>query len=167
MRILRVLLPAIFLSLPLFVSCQQGYLFIKKGAKKALALGPGDELHVKLRNGSYAKGRITGFGNDTIRLNGYPVAASQVSEVLLKQRPKNAFPNMKTMLLITGGAGLTVAGLTLSDQQDFQQAAVTAAVIAYGPLLVRHFGLRLLRSMHRKKYRIGKKFRLQVLDLSR
>jgi len=145
---------------------QTGYLFVKRGIKKVLTLGPGDELHVKLRDGRYVKGTINAFQSDTIFVNGKPVDAKQVAQVILKARPKKRLPDKKTMLLIAAGSGLTTTGLALSKQQSWGDAAVTGAVIGFGPLLLKHYGLKFLRLFLKKKYVIGKKYRVQVLDLS-
>jgi hypothetical protein len=86
--------------------------------------------------------------------------------VILKERPKKKFPNTKTVLAITAGSALTAAGLTLSKQLDPGPAALTGLAIGFGPLTIKHFGGRLLHAILRKKYSIGKRFRVQILDLS-
>jgi hypothetical protein len=85
-------------------------------------------------------------------------------EVIVKKKPKKPFPDAKTLLVIGGGAILTSAGLAISKQATVDEALLAAPVIGYGPLLVKHFGGRLLRSFIRKKFGVGKKLRLQVLD---
>ena len=143
---------------------QQGFLFVKKGFHKKRTYTEGDAIHVKLEDGTFRKGVITLLRNDTIFIDGRPVWRPRVSEILLERKPKKPFPDVKTMLLIGAGAALTTAGLTLSKQARFEQALVAGLVIGYGPLLIKHFGGRLARLLIRKKFRICKKFRLQVLD---
>jgi hypothetical protein len=161
-------LPLFFIILFLLSSAisfsQQGFLFVKKGFKKKQVYTEGDAISVKLEDRSYRKGVITLLRNDTIFINGQPVYRPLVTEVLLKRKPKKHLPDAKTMLLVGGGAAITTAGLTISKQAKFEDALVAGLVIGYGPLLVEHFGSRLIRSFIRKKFRIGKKFRLQVLD---
>jgi hypothetical protein len=154
----------LFLLFSVFSFSQQGFLFVKKGIKKKRIYTEGDVINVKLEDGSYRNGNITLLRNDTIFINGRPVYRPLITEVLLKRKPKNRLPDAKTMLLIGGGAVLTTAGLTISKQAKFEEALIAGPVIGYGPLLVKHFGGRLIRSFIRKKFRIGKKFRLQVLD---
>jgi hypothetical protein len=143
---------------------QQGFLFVKKGVHKKRVYTEGDAINVKMEDGSYRKGIITLLRNDTIFINGQPVYRPLITEILLERKPKKPFPDAKTMLLIGGGAALTTAGLTISKQAKFEKALIAGLVIGYGPLLVKHFGGRLIRSFSRNKFRIGKKFRLQVLD---
>jgi hypothetical protein len=69
------------------------------------------------------------------------------------------------MLAIGGGVALTTIGLSLNDANEPVTALIAASVIGYGPLLLKHFGGRLLYTLYRKKFKMGKKFRLQVFDL--
>jgi hypothetical protein len=147
-----------------FSFSQQGFLFVKKGFHKKRIYTEGDMIQVRLENGNYRNGMITLLRNDTIFINGQPVYRPLITEVLLKRKPNKPPPDIKTLLLIGGGAALTTAGLTLSKQAKFKDALVAGLVIGYGPLLVKHFGSRLMRSFIRRKFRIGKKFHLQVLD---
>ena len=104
--------------------------------------------------------------NDTIYINGIPVPWLQVSAVILNEKKKKPFPaDAKTVLAIGGGVVLTTIGLSLNDANEPAIALIAAAVIGYGPLFLKHFGGRLLYTLYRKKFRIGKKFRLQVFDL--
>lgn len=149
-----------------FSFAQTGYLFVKKGHKKVLSLTIGDDIHVKTKRGTFHKGTITAFINDTVVINGRMVDSKTIHHVIFKERPKKKFPDTKTLMLIGAGSALTTAGLTLSKQQKLGDAAVTGMVIGFGPLLIKHFGGRLLRAIFRKKYVIGGRFRIQILDLS-
>jgi hypothetical protein len=64
--------------------------------------------------------------------------------------------------LITGGVVLVTAGLTISNQAEFEQALLAGTVIGYGPPAIGYLKNQI--SFRRKKYKIGKKFRLQVID---
>lgn len=143
---------------------QTGYLFVKKGFRKKQVYTEGDAINVKLKDGSYRQGIITLLRNDTVFINGQPVYRPYIKEVLLKVKPQKRLPDTKTMLLIGAGAAITSLGLILSDTQNKTEALIAGPVIGFGPLLIKHFGSRLFRSLTRKKFRIGKKFRLQVLD---
>jgi len=157
----------IFFSLLLvssFAFSQTGYLFVKKGFKKKRIYTEGDSINLRLQDGSYCSGTISFLRNDTLFINDRPVYRPEIREVLLKIKPAPPFPDVKTLLLIGGGATLVTAGLTISKQAKFKEALIAGLVIGYGPLLVRHFGSRFLRFLTRKKFRVGKKFHLQVLD---
>lgn len=161
----RPLLLLFILLSCLVAHSQTGYLFIKKGGKKKRAYTEGDRIHFLMQNGFHQKGIITLLRNDTIFLNGNPIPRKDVMAVILDERKKKPFPADKTtMLMIGGGVGLTALGLSLNDANPPGKAIIAAVVIGYGPLLIKHLFGRLVYTIHRKKFRMGKKFRLQVLD---
>jgi hypothetical protein len=153
-----------FLFSSSFCFSQTGYLFLKKGFRKKQVYTEGDAINVKLQDESYRQGIITLLRNDTVFINGQPVYRPYIKEVLLKIKPKKPLPDAKTMLLIGAGAALTSLGLSLNNTQNKTEALIAGPAIGFGPLLIKHFGSRLFRVLTRKKFRIGKKFRLQVLD---
>ena len=157
------LLLLIFLFTSMFSYSQTGYLFVKKGIKKKKTYTEGDNIYLRLRNDSLQYGMITRLMNDTIFLSGRPVPRVAVKEVIIRSHEKKRFHvPVKDLLLITGGVGLVTGGLTLSDQASFKEALTAGLVMGYGPLAVGYLKSKI--SLKRKKYRIGKKFRLQVLD---
>jgi hypothetical protein len=165
MNRLRSFFIILFLLSFFFSFSQQGFLFVKKGFRKKQVYTEGDAINLRLNDGSYRSGIITLLRNDTIFINGQPVYRPLIKEVLLKRNPKKPFPaDTKTILMIAGGAALTTAGLILSKQATEKEALIAGPVIGFAPLLLKHFGGRLIRAMVRKKFRIGKKFHLQVLD---
>jgi hypothetical protein len=161
MNRLLLLLLAIFS----FTICQSqtGYLFVKKGSKKKRTYLEYDRIMLRLHDGTMRYGMITRLMNDTIYISGNPIPRTAVAAVVLNDKKKKTFQlPAKDLLLITAGAALTTAGLTLSKQATFKEAAIAGAVIGYGPLVLGYAKSKL--SLKRKKFTIGKKFRLQVLD---
>lgn len=158
------LLPFLFLFSFAYIShAQTGYLFIKKGFRKKKTYTEGESIYLRLNNDSIYAGLITRLMNDTIYLGGRPVPATRVKEIILRPKAKEPFHiDAKNFLLITGGVALVTAGLTLSEQAEFNEALLAGTVIGYGPLVVGYLKSKI--SLRRKKYRIGKKFRVQVLD---
>lgn len=143
---------------------QTGYLFVKKRIKKKRVYTEGSMLQLRLQNGTIINGYITALRNDSIFINGYPVHKTFVKEILLPRKPKKPFPDIKTVGLIAAGSTLTSLGLSLNNHQNRNEALIAGPVIGFAPLLIKHFGGRFFRVIPRKKFRIGKKFRLQVLD---
>lgn len=143
---------------------QTGYLFVKKGIKKKRIYTEGDAIHVKLQDGTSRYGIITLLRNDTIFIDRRPVHKTFVKQVLLKRKPKSPFPDVKTIALIAAGSAITSAGLAISNKDQKTEAILAGPVIGFGPLLLKHAGARTIRAIPRKKFRIGKKFYLQVLD---
>ena len=164
MNRLRSSLFILFLFSSLISFSQQGFLFVKKGFHKKRIYTEGDNIQLRLGDGSYRKGIITLLRNDTVFINGQPVYRPLITEVLLKRKPNQPLPDIKTLLLIGAGVALTTAGLTISKQATFEQALIAGLVIGYGPLLVKYLGARLISLFIRKKFRIGKKFHIPVLD---
>ncbi|HVT84844.1 MAG TPA: hypothetical protein VHD35_06560 [Chitinophagaceae bacterium] len=142
---------------------QMGYLFIKKGFHKKKTYVEEDRITLEMQNGTIYRGLITLLKDDTIFVNGKPVQVASVKSVILHEGPsKNFHVSGKAWLLVTGGVALTTIGLTASKQAKFKEALTAGLVIGYAPILVRYIGSKI--SFRRKKYPIGKKFHLQVLD---
>ncbi|MEI9909610.1 MAG: hypothetical protein WDO71_08005 [Bacteroidota bacterium] len=154
----------LLLLVSLFSFSQTGYLFVKKGFKRKKYTQKEMLYMLNCRMGAFVMETITLLRNDTIFLNGQPVHRTFVKEVLLKRKPKKHLPDAKTMLLIGAGSALTSIGLSLNNKDNKDEALIAGPVIGFGPLLVKHFGGRAIRGIPRKKFRIGKKFHLQVLD---
>ena len=159
----RLLLFFIFLFTFTSAHSQTGYLFVKKGIKKKRTYTEGDDIYLRLHDNRVYYGMITRFMNDTIFVSGRPVPRMAVKEVIVSTKTKKSFHvPLKDLLLITGGAALVTGGLTLSKQADFNEALIAATVMGYGPLAIGYLKSKI--SLKRKKFRIGKKFRLQVID---
>ncbi len=159
----RLLLITFFTFPLLLCNAQSGYLFVKKGFRKKATYTEGESIYLRLQTDSLRYGIITRLLNDTIYLNGRPVPRLAVKEVLLSDRKQKSFQiPLKDFLLITGGVALVTAGLTLSEQADFREALIAGVAIGYGPIAVGYLKSKI--SLKRRKYRIGKKFQLQMID---
>ena len=159
----RLLIIIIFLLSSLLSWSQTGYLFVKKGYKKKRTYTEGSTIYLRLQNDSVRYGMITRLMNDTIFVSGRPIPRIAVKEVIIHARERKSFRvSAKNILLITGGVVLVTGGLTLSKQADFNEALIAGTVMGYGPLAIGYLKSKI--SLKRKKYKIGKKFRLQVLD---
>jgi hypothetical protein len=158
----RLLLLLLILFSSTIVHAQTGFLFVKKGYKKKRTYTEGDGIVLQIKQGTIYSGTITLLINDTIYINGIPVPRPEVTRVILARRKKGFHLEAKDFLLITAGVALTTAGLTLSEQADFKEALAAGLTIGYSPLVLKYLGSKI--SLKRKKFRIGRKFRLQVLD---
>ncbi|MCC7402632.1 MAG: hypothetical protein IT214_14220 [Chitinophagaceae bacterium] len=160
-RIISVTVLLLYSSVAL---SQMAYLFVKKGGHKKKVYVEEDRIVLELRNGTIYRGLITHLIDDTIFVNGKPVPVDSVSAVIIREGTKKSFRvSAEALLLITGGVALTTLGLTASKQAKFREALAAGLAIGYGPLLIYYIGSKI--SFHRKRFIIGKKFHLQLLDL--
>jgi len=159
----RLLLLSIFLLSSIFSSSQTGYLFVKKGIKKKKLYTEGENIYLRLNNDSLYYGMITRLMNDTIFVSGRPLPRIAVKEVIISNKTRQSFHvPVKDLLLITAGVALITGGLTLSKQAELKQALIAGALIGYGPLAFGYLKSKI--SLNRKKFKIGRKFRLQMID---
>jgi hypothetical protein len=159
----RLLLIGLLVVFPALAFTQTGYLFVKKGFKKKRTYTEGDNITLQLKDHSTRYGLITLLRNDTIFLGGRRIPLQDVKTVILHERQRQPFHvDGKTWLLVTGGVALVTAGLSLSNQAEFNEALLAGAVIGYGPIAVGYLKSKI--SLKRRRYKIGKKFRLQILD---
>jgi len=143
---------------------QRGYLFVKKGYHKKATYVEGDQIHIKLADGSNIKGVITLLRNDTVFINGLAVPRPNITEVLLDPNLNQPFSTGgKNALLVVGVAALTTVTLVVTKTSSEEKALIIGMAAGLGALLIKHFGTR-LGLFVRKKYIIGKKYHLQVLD---
>jgi hypothetical protein len=164
MNQLRSFLFILFLLCSFQSFSQQGFLFVKKGYKKKLTYIEGDPIHVKLQGGSRLKGIITLLRNDTIFINGWGVPRPAIIEILLDPNLKQPFSTGgKNTLVVIGTATLTTVGLLVTRQAKEEKALAVGMIAGVAALLIKHFGTR-LGLFIRKKFKIGKKYHLQVLD---
>jgi hypothetical protein len=153
----------ILLFTGLSAQSQDGFLFVKKGYKKKKTYHEGDRVLLQADDERIIGGIITMLRNDTIWINGLPLPRRNVTAVFPSHKSKKAFRiSAKELLLVTGGVALTTAGLAISKQATFREALTTGAVMGYGQLGIQYLMSKI--SFRRKKFRIGKKFQLQVLD---
>lgn len=158
----RLLISSLFILIVNNCYGQTGYLFVKKGGKKKKEYTEYSYINLRLKDGTIRAGMITRLMNDTIYVSGRPIPRVNVSEVLLPAKKKPYQIEIKDVLLATAGAALITGGIALSNQADFQEALIAGVVIGYSPIVIAYAKSKI--SFRRKKYRIGKKFRLQVLD---
>ena len=159
----RLLIFFTFIFSSILSNSQTGYLFVKKGIKKKRTYTEGSTIYLRLHNDSLYYGIINRLMNDTIFVSGRPIPRIAVKQVIISKKTRRSFHvPVKDLLLITGGAALVTGGLTLSKQSEFKEALIAGTIMGYGPLAFGYLKSKI--SLKRKKYKIGKKFRLQMID---
>lgn len=158
----RLLFIVSLLLLVQHAQSQRGFLFVKRGQTKKKTYAEGERIYLQLKNDTLYTGIITQLRNDSIFLNGRPIPTRDVKAVIVGQKVKRKLVTGKDLLLITGGVALTTAGLSISKQATFKEALTAGLVIGYSPLLLKYIGSKI--RLKRLRYKIGKKFRLQMID---
>jgi hypothetical protein len=148
----------IFLFSAQAVDAQRGMLFIKKRGHKVTTYAEGSYLKIQLKNKTVAQGTIWQVRSDSVFIDrsGYPVASIQ-AVLLPHQKPGDL---LKPFLYSTAFVAFATTAMVVSKWASFKSAIAASAGIGYGRFLIT-----LLPQLHRKKYKIGKKFTIQALDL--
>jgi len=145
----------------LFITCsanaQRGMLFIKRnGIKKVATFNEGAPIHF-VTEGRHVQGIVGMVRKDSILIYDTWFATGNISRIVLRDRTGW----QKTFLLTTAGVALATAGMRLAKWDSFGRSLAFSSVIGYG-----NFAIRFLpKFMKRKSYPIGKKYRLQAIDL--
>jgi hypothetical protein len=148
----------IFLLLSFSGMAQRGLVFVKKNGIKRVALfAEGAPVSFLIQDYGKMDGTITLVSHDTIFINGLGFPARSVKTIFLPRR-NDHLPTQ--LLYATAGVVLCTAGITAAKWASFKNALAYAAGIAYLP-----YAIPAIKMLRRKKYRIGKKFTLQPLDL--
>ncbi len=132
----------------------------KKNAKTLATYRMGDAVTVFVLDKPLT-GYITWIKQDTIYVNRYAIALSEITHMPKKQRPKKKL-TVANLGLTTLGVGITAAGIYLSNQENLGTAIGYASIIGYGGLAVDQF-TNLFRG--RKKIKLNSVYRLQILDI--
>jgi len=141
------------------VMAQRGMVFIKKHGHKVATYEEGSPIIFRTTDGSLVKGNISYIHLDTLIVNNMAWPAASISAVFRPAAEDDA-KNGELFLYTTAGVALATTGMTLAKWASFKTALITASVLGYGQYLIH-----VLPHLKRKKYPIGKKFRLQLIDL--
>jgi len=148
----------LFLLLLAFnVNAQRGMLFVKRnGIKKVATFNEGMPIHF-ISEGRHVQGVIGMVRKDSILIYDTWFGVENISRIVL--RDKTGW--QKTFILTTAGVALATAGMRLAKWDSFERSLAFSSVIGYGNFAI-HF---LPKFMKRRSYPIGKKYRLQAIDL--
>ena len=142
---------------------QKSFLFLKKNGGKIKTWMEGDRIKLELNNGDLLDGVIYLLRNDSIYVQDYGLKCSDVKQVIIRRKEKKPFPiDGLQFLYITGGVALSTIGMTASKWEPAGRALLYSSAIGYGPVLISAAARKV--NLKRKGYRIGRKFKLQVLD---
>ena len=142
---------------------QKGYLLVKKNGRKVRTFPERTVITIQTDRSGVRQGYINIAKNDSIFIGGVGFHQSEIKKIILRQSKKLSLKiDPKLIALITLGVGLSTAGMTLSKYETFSTALTYSATLGYSPILISTIRNKI--SFSRKKYKIGKKFTVQVLD---
>lgn len=148
-----------FLLFSQIVFAQRGVLYVKKkGFKKVRSFKEGSVIKFKTKDSEVIYGGVQLVKRDSIYVNSQWFNINRINRIYL--RDKKYHFSTQLFLLTTAGVAISTAGMTLAEWASFKDALAYSAGIGYGNFIITNFP-----SLKRKKYNIGKKFKLQTLDL--
>jgi hypothetical protein len=137
---------------------QRGLLFVKKHGHKVATFPEGAAVKFKLKDQSIVAGYISIVKSDSLNINGFWFPQSSIKEIVFAEKPNEHLAQQ--ILLTTAFIAFTTTAITISKQMDFKSAVISSSALGFGRLFIS-----LLPHFKRTKYRIGKKFTVQTLDL--
>ncbi|MGZ8537242.1 MAG: hypothetical protein ACXWV9_03215 [Flavisolibacter sp.] len=139
---------------------QKGMLFVKKhGYKRVAVFVEGDFIKFRLKDRSIIEGYIALIKNDSIYVNGVGFDKEELERIIIR---KNDAKGLLQQFMITTAASAALVGILYLGDKDKEDPDIIpkVVVISYAPFVIR--GIKFLK---RKKYSLGKKFKLQTVDL--
>ena len=139
---------------------QTGYLNVKKNGRKVKTFYEGDYVRVQIGQRIF-EGYLNLLKDDTVYIDRTAYHQSQLKTIYLpRKKPKGV--SAKQIAFVTAGVALSTFGMVVSKYETFNDAIVSTSAIGYGPLAIHELKRHI--SFKRKKYKLGKKFTVQVLD---
>ena len=148
---------------PLFCMAQTDVLELQKNGSNLKTYSPGMYLVMETIYDQWFEGPITLIRNDSVFVNGFPFHYKEIKTIRF-ERTKLNYKADGLILMIAGGGVLVlgaVNGLYRGDPAS--QWYTPASYITAGALL--GLGFLILHSQF-KKYRLGKKYKLQYLSVT-
>jgi hypothetical protein len=147
-----------------YASAQKGYLFVKKKGRKVATYVAGQSIKIKTDRSGIIQGYISLLKNDSLFMSGQRFHKDEIQTIILRDRKRFVIEaNAQTLGLLTAAIGLSSYGMTLNGREKFSTALGYSAVIGYSPLLIS--AIRKKISFTKRSYIMGKKFRIDILDL--
>ncbi|HEY0066585.1 MAG TPA: hypothetical protein VGB46_04460 [Flavisolibacter sp.] len=157
----------LLLILCVFLLCegqaQKAYLFVKRGVRKVKSFPEGSYMKLQTTNGMM-EGYMTRLYRDSVYIGSTGFPASSITKVYDIQPGMGIRP--ETFLYTSMGIVLSTAALRIVENNSSGVARTPTA----SPAVLGSSGLALKALLHklkygRAKYRIGRRFRVQVFDL--
>lgn len=164
MKLLLLLFSFFFCVVTVTAQRTEPQLLLRKNGKVIKRFYSGDQLIITTSFHQTLVGYITAIKEDSIFLNQIGFSLKEIVAVQKPQSPKRSMQvSAEQLALITLGVGLTTAGITLSEWENFGTSLAYASALGYGPIVLNK--IMTARLFKKKRYRMGNKFALQVLDL--
>jgi len=164
MKLLLLLFTLCFTLTTVTAQKSEPQLLLRKNGKVIKRFYRGDQIIITTALKQPLAGYITALKEDSIFLNQIGFSLKEIAALQKPKSPKRTMQvSAENLALITLGVGLTTAGITLSGWENFSTSLAYASALGYGPIVLNK--IMTARVFKKKRYRMGNKFALQVLDL--
>jgi hypothetical protein len=145
-------------------TAQYNQLILRKNRVSFKRHQEGSLIHIQTITGLKYSGIIRLLQNDSIYFNGSGIHKNEIVALYKKSGGRQPFiPYSKELFLYSNaGISLFTAGLVISGE-SFLKSFLSAVSLVYAPVLF--YNIKRLVTSGSKKYTIGNKYDLQVLDL--
>lgn len=157
------LLLFLFILAAFSATAQFNELVLRKNGISMKRYKEGSVIALQTKLGMKYSGVIYLIQNDSVYFSGGGIHMRDIAVVYKKQKGRyHVLPfDTKTFLLTNAGIPLFTAGLVISGE-PFQQSLLSGIGLVYIPIVL--YNLQQLIFKGNKKYRIGSKYDLQVMD---
>ena len=154
----------IFLLISIEAAAQYNQLILRKNRIAYKRYQEGSLIHIQTITGLKYSGVIRLLQNDSIYFIGSGIHKNDIAAVYKKSGGRQPFiPYSKELFLYSNaGIPLFTAGLVISGE-SFLKSFLGAVSLVYAPVLF--YNIKRLVTSGSKKYTIGNKYDIQVLDL--
>ncbi len=157
------LLLILFIVAASSATAQFNELVLRKNGISKKRYREGSEIVLQTKLGMKYSGVIFLIQNDSIYFSGGGIHTRDIAVLYKKRRGRyRVLPfDTNTFLLSNAGIPLFTAGLVISGE-PFRQSLLSGVGLVYGPIILHN--LQQLIFKGNKRYRIGNKYDLQVMD---
>lgn len=157
-------LTGLFLLSFLFSSAQYNQLVLRKNGLPVKRYAEGSVIHIQTKLGFNYNGTIYLIQNDSIYFSDAGIHKNDIAAVYKGSgRKEKIIPfNKEAFLYANAGIPLFTAGLVISGQK-FASSLIAGVTIVYAPILF--YNIRRVITNGTRRYTLGKKYDLLVLDL--
>lgn len=153
----------IFCLFPFFVKAQNDLLILNRRGKEILSFRTGNKIKIETTYQQIFEGYITDMHKDSIFINGQAWHYKEIAAIM-RLREGSGFLLFGSAMMVAGSGMFILGAVNGLRRGDSLNEWYTSFELISGPLLIAAGYL--LRQAYYIKYKIGRKFTLQYLELN-